>query len=147
MRANNVPFRPKIQLESSGTGPSTRGLAVPLCSCLQMGMQTATSQSQVLSFQHKNCQRNVLWERLLLAESFLYLSFIWSLLGTCLQSLSKLERTEIIQVNDFSFLKRKLRPSPSDPPGLKPSVRLPAHACHYVSHSSRVTDATVISYF
>lgn len=45
LRADNVPFSPKIQPETLGTGPSTRGLAVPLCSCLQMGMQTATSQA------------------------------------------------------------------------------------------------------
>lgn len=126
----------KYSLKPWEPGPSTQGLAVPLCSCLQMGMQTATSQSQFLPLKHRDCQSNVLREHLLLAESFLYLSFTWSLRAGCLQSLSKLESIEISQVNDLSFLKRKLRPSPSDRPGLKARVQLPAHVCHCVSHST-----------
>lgn len=145
LQADNMPFSPKIQPETLETGPSTRGLEVPLCSCLQMGMQTATSQSQFLSLKHRDCQRNVLWEHLLLTQSFLYLSFTCSLPGTCLQSLSKLERSETIQVNDPSFLKRKTETFTQWPARIEGQGPTPSPYLSLCLSFPQVTGAAVVS--
>ena len=60
LRANDVPPRPKIQLETSATVPFTPGLLVPLFSHLPNGhVKLLLHKVKVLFLKHRKYQRNI----------------------------------------------------------------------------------------
>lgn len=82
LRANNVLFRPKIQLETLGAVPSTLDLSAPLFSPPpNEHVKLLLHKASNLFFKHRNCQRDLLLEHTLLTKSFLDLNLIWSMPG------------------------------------------------------------------